>query len=123
MLKMHHFTKTGSGQTWENKLRGKSGVFLQTEKYASNICGERAVASLHAHDPSTPYFLYLPWQAVHHPHEAPPDWPEQKSDIDSYRGMLWGTDRYVGKKKRSILFAMPFYTKNDHFTKTGSGQT
>jgi hypothetical protein len=60
---------------------------------------------------------------VHHPHEAPPDWPEQKSDIDSYRGMLWGTDRYVGKKKRSILFAMPFYTKNDHFTKTGSGQT
>jgi hypothetical protein len=21
------------------------------------------------------------------------------------------------------LFAMPFYTKNDHFTKTGSGET
>ena len=50
-----------------------------------------------AHDPSTPYFLFLPWQAVHHPHEAPPDWPEQKDDIGSYRGMLWGTDRYVGE--------------------------
>jgi arylsulfatase A-like enzyme len=57
-----------------------------TEKYASNICGERAVASLRAHDASTPYFLYLPWQAVHHPHEAPPDWPEHSDDIGSYRG-------------------------------------
>ena len=60
----------------------------RTEAYASNICGERAVASLRAHDPSTPYFLYLPWQAVHHPHEAPPDWPDQSNDIGSYRGMI-----------------------------------
>lgn len=37
------------------------------------------------------------WQAVHHPHEGPPDWPEQSDDIGSYRGMLWGTDRYVGE--------------------------
>ena len=33
----------------------------------------------------------------HHPHEAPPAWPEQSSDIGSYRGMLWGTDVYVGQ--------------------------
>ena len=25
--------------------------------------------------------------------------------------------------KKTRLFAMPFYTRNDHFTKTGSGQT
>jgi hypothetical protein len=25
--------------------------------------------------------------------------------------------------RKRISFAMPFYTKNDHFTKTGSGQT
>jgi hypothetical protein len=36
-------------------------------------------------------------QAVHHPHEAPPAWSAQSSDIDSYRGMLWGTDIYVGQ--------------------------
>ena len=62
----------------------------RTEAYASNICGDRAVASLRAHDPSTPYFLYLPWQAVHHPHEAPPDWPDQSNDIGSYRGTWVG---------------------------------
>ena len=67
------------------------------ESYASNLCGERALASLRAHPPEQPYFLYLPWQAVHHPHEAPPDWPEQSDDIGSYRGMLWGTDRFVGQ--------------------------
>ena len=38
-----------------------------------------------------------PAQAVHHPHEAPPAWLAQGSDIDSYRGMLWGTDIYVGQ--------------------------
>lgn len=32
------------------------------QAYASNLCGQRAVASLRAHDPSEPYFLYLPWQ-------------------------------------------------------------
>jgi hypothetical protein len=26
-------------------------------------------------------------------------------------------------KKNGALFAMPFYSKHDHFTKTGSGQT
>ena len=69
----------------------------RVEAYASNLCGQRAVASLQAHDADVPYFLYLPWQAVHHPHEAPPTWPEQNSDIGSYRGMLWGTDVYVGQ--------------------------
>ena len=29
----------------------------------------------------------------------------------------------VRKRISSISFAMPFYTQNDHFTKTGSGQT
>lgn len=67
------------------------------EAYASNLCGERAVASLQGHDANNPYFLYLPWQAVHHPHEAPPAWREQSDDIGSYRGMLWGTDIYVGQ--------------------------
>jgi hypothetical protein len=39
--------------------------------------------------------------------------------IDAEAEMLV-LDRITGKKMR--LFA-PFYTKNDHFTKTGSGQT
>ena len=90
---------SGAGQAGCACVPGSAGCsnLTKTEKYASTLCGRRAVASLQAHDPATPYFLYLPWQAVHHPHEAPPAWPEQDSDIGSYRGMLWGTDVYVGQ--------------------------
>jgi len=30
---------------------------------------------------------------------------------------------YVDDGKENVLFAMPFCTKSDEFTKTGSGQT
>jgi len=58
--------------------------------------GEHALASLAAHDTRYPYFLYLPWQAVHSPHEAPAAWPHQKDDAEVYRGMLWAADVCVG---------------------------
>jgi hypothetical protein len=31
--------------------------------YSSDLYGRHAIASLTDHDPSTPYFLYLPWYA------------------------------------------------------------
>ena len=47
-----------------------------------------------------PFFLYLPWQAVHEPHEAPDGWtgdPRYSDDENQYRGMLWSVDQYMGQ--------------------------
>jgi len=52
------------------------------------------------------------------------DWsnfPEYLVGNVAYDQALIGHARRAGKKTR--LFALPFYTKNDHFAKTGSGQT
>ena len=66
--------------------------------YSSDLYGPLAVRAVEAHDPAVdgPFFLYLPWQAVHAPHTAPPGWPET-GDAGAYRGSLWSTDQYLGQ--------------------------
>ena len=63
--------------------------------YSSDLYGPLAVRAVEEHDPATdgPFFLYLPWQAVHSPHTGPPGWPAS----DAYRGSLWSTDQYMGQ--------------------------
>jgi arylsulfatase A-like enzyme len=75
-----------SDDRWQN-----SGP-LTNKQYSSDLYGDHAIASLEDHDPSIPYFLYLPWQAVHSPHQGPDGWKG-----DPYRGMLWSVDQYMGK--------------------------
>jgi hypothetical protein len=58
-----------------------------------------------------PLFLYLAFQNVHGPNEAP----------ENYTA-LYDPEK-VRMRKRHLISAMPFYRTNDHFTKTGSGQT
>jgi hypothetical protein len=38
-------------------------------------------------------------------------------------GIEWLVEMYAKVRKNPPLFAMPFIYKNDHFAKTGSGQT
>ena len=42
--------------------------------YSANFYTERAVAIIEAHPADTPLFMYLPYQNVHAPNQAPPDW-------------------------------------------------
>jgi len=69
-----------------------------TEEYSTVLYGDLAVAQLTAHDPNTPFFMYLPWQAVHSPYDKVPGWPHNgQKPAGTYRGMLWLTDVYVGR--------------------------
>lgn len=54
------------------------------------------LTTLESHDPVKPFFLYLPWQAVHSPYDDVPGWVEGPGR-STYQGMLWATDVYAGK--------------------------
>ena len=78
-------------QDYRSDDRWQGGGPLTDNTYSSDLYGQHALATLEVHDPSTPFFLYLPWQAVHLPHQAPHRWTG-----DPYRGMLWAVDNYMG---------------------------
>jgi len=53
---------------------------------------------LDAHDPADPFFLYLPWQAMHNPYDNVPHWPHNgEKPAGTYRGMMWAADVLVGR--------------------------
>ena len=78
---------------WRN-----AGPFGDTT-YSSDLYGQATMHTLAAHNASIPLFLYLPWQAVHSPYDPVPGWPHgsKKNDSNTYRGMLWRSDRYMGQ--------------------------
>jgi hypothetical protein len=86
-----------SALRWRDNVPYPNPNLTKTESYSATVYGEYALGTVIAHDPSVPLFLYLPWQCVHDPHQAPPAWPNQTSDAEVYRGMLWATDVYVGQ--------------------------
>lgn len=85
-------------QKYRDTDRWHNGAPLSTNEYSTVLYGEAAVAQLAAHDPAVPFFLYLPWQAVHSPYDNVPGWPHNgEKPAGTYRGMLWLTDVYVGR--------------------------
>eukprot|EP00051_Salpingoeca_urceolata_P006709 m.88780 g.88780 ORF g.88780 m.88780 type:complete len:641 (-) comp14955_c0_seq1:114-2036(-) len=60
-------------------------------EYSSTLYGQMALQALDAHDPADPFFLYLPFQAVHTPYNPVPHW-----NNNTYYGMLWDADVWVG---------------------------
>ena len=63
-------------------------------EYSTDRFGSLAVEALKAHDAANPFFLYLPWQAVHTPEDLPPHPLENVSNIHA---MLFDADEWVGR--------------------------
>ena len=63
------------------RIRCQSGILLAHGDVLRVLGGK--VAALAAHDPTTPLFMYLPFQAVHTPYTAPPGYnaSQQKCDL------------------------------------------
>ena len=78
---------------------------LQEEGYATDLFAaeaERVIAS-RARDPKKPFFLYVPFNAVHGPLNPPRDFPAGKSDPLAIRdAMLRSLDTAVGRIARAI---------------------
>lgn len=87
-------------------------------EYSTELFGEATLSTLAVHDPATPIFLYLPWQAVHDPYDDVPGNPFvpggklqlEVSDVSAvnYAGMLWASDCYAGRL-RSLLERKQMY--------------
>lgn len=66
-------------------------------EYSTDLFGETTLSHVRAHDPSKPMFLYLPWQAVHEPYDAPPVCSvDPKACPNILLAMLREADEYVG---------------------------
>ena len=85
-------------QSYTDKERWRDVTPINDTTYSNDLYGAAALEALRTHDESKgPFFLYLPWQAVHEPHTAPPDWRDNLTDAGIYRGMLYSVDNYMGQ--------------------------
>ena len=69
--------------------------------YSTGIFARRALTILSDHQPSTPLFLYMPFQSVHCPIQVPPSYVAPYAHMDPNRrqfaGMLAALDEAIGQ--------------------------
>ncbi len=94
----HSYVDPGTG-TWNPILRGTEEV--DEKEYLTDAFAREAVAFIDRHK-EEPFFLYLPFNAVHTPMQAPGSYVERFPDITdakrrTYAGMLAAMDDGIGK--------------------------
>lgn len=71
------------------------------EGYSTHLIGREAVKRIEARDPSRPLFLYVPFNAVHAPHQVPESYKSPYAQLAeprrSYAGMLAAMDEQIGE--------------------------
>ena len=67
--------------------------------YSTFLMAEEAIQLIERHDGSHPFFLYLPFNAVHSKHDAPDEYLEQYKDLDDHkqRAQLKAMDDAIGQ--------------------------
>ena len=67
--------------------------------YSTLLLAEEAVQLIERHDPTDPFFLYLSFNAVHNPNDAPQEYIDQYSDLDNpkQRAQLAVMDIAIGQ--------------------------
>ena len=67
--------------------------------YSTFLLADEAVALIERHDGSSPFFLYLPFNAVHNPNDAPQEYIDLYSDSSDpeQRGQLKAMDDAIGQ--------------------------
>ena len=71
------------------------------EGYATHLLANEACRLVAGHDPKVPLFLYVPFNAVHAPHQVPAKYKEPYAKLKeprrTYAGMLAAMDEAVGQ--------------------------
>jgi arylsulfatase A-like enzyme len=97
-----------SRQTGERCGEGCSTVELSANNhYSTHILTAEAERLIDAHDPSEPFFLYLAYQAVHGPDQAPLMYVEPFAAVKDekrrvYSGMLTALDEGIGNVTKAL---------------------
>lgn len=74
---------------------------VKEECYSTQLWGKDAVAVINAHDPNTPLFLYLAFNAPHSPYQAPQEYIDKFKHIEeptrrTYAAMISSMDDEIG---------------------------
>jgi arylsulfatase A-like enzyme len=90
-----------------HKVDGKVDWFrdnevVEEEGYSTTLLGNEAVKLIEEHDPATPLFLYLAFNAVHTPYQAPQDYLDQYKNIEdpsrrAYAAGATAMDEQIGR--------------------------
>jgi len=89
-------------------FRDQSEVYFEgNNTYSSLLLADRATKIIAEHNPDTPLFLYLPFQSVHGPLEAPKEYLDLYPDIKDperqlYLAMVTAMDDAVGQVVASL---------------------
>lgn len=79
----------------------RDGAPLKEEGYTTNLIGREACRTIAAHDQSKPLFLYVPFNGVHAPFEAPDRYLAPYGRLSGNRrmlaGMLAAVDEAIGQ--------------------------
>lgn len=97
-----HFTHVrDGGLDWHRDDKA-----LREEGYSTTLLAAEAARIIREHDGKRPLFLYVPFTAVHAPHQVPPKYKEPYGELAeprrTYAGMMAAMDEGVG----SILAAL-----------------
>ena len=67
--------------------------------YSTLLLADEAVQLIDRHDPTDPFFLYLPFNAVHNPNDAPQEYIDRYSDLENpkQRAQLAVMDLAIGR--------------------------
>jgi arylsulfatase A-like enzyme len=75
---------------------------LKEKGYSTTLIGNDAVKLINGHDPSTPLYLYLTFNAPHTPYQAPQEYLDRYKNIAepsrrAYAGMITAMDDQIGR--------------------------
>lgn len=92
-----YFThKRNGGHDWHRDDRAN-----YDQGYSTFLIAREAVRLLEAQDPAQPFFLYVPFNAVHAPHQVPEKYKEPYAHLKeprrTYAGMVAAMDEAVGR--------------------------
>ena len=80
----------------------RNNEVVEEEGYTTTLLGNDAVRLIEEHDPNTPLFLYLAFNAVHTPYQAPREYLDQYKSIDdpsrrAYAASATAMDEQIGR--------------------------
>ena len=80
----------------------RNNEVIEEEGYSTTLLGDDAVRLIEAHDVSTPLFLYLAFNAVHTPYQAPQDYLDKYNSIEdpsrrAYAASATAMDDQIGR--------------------------
>eukprot|EP00039_Didymoeca_costata_P032538 m.38237 g.38237 ORF g.38237 m.38237 type:complete len:333 (+) comp9412_c0_seq1:2-1000(+) len=110
-----------STDRWQNLVPYNGSV------YSSELFGMETINRIEQRDQTKPFFLYLPWQAVHSPYDDVPGWYCNSCDKflpypGVYAGMLNSSDYYFGQVIQ-VLLPFPLSLSSDFFRRNSNPQT